>query len=173
MKLVTINCNECGAPLEAPKKTKFLTCGYCSAQLKISHSGGASYSEVLESVDERTSRIADDVERLKIESELERVDREWHDERESLKIRNKHGYASVPSETGGILGMIIAVVFGIFWMSQASAMGAPSIFPMFGFVFIVVGVIAGLNCMSKAKKYKSGKSEYERRRRKLYKKLRS
>ena len=33
MRLVSLNCNQCGAPLEVPEKVQFLTCGYCSARL--------------------------------------------------------------------------------------------------------------------------------------------
>ena len=40
----------------------------------------------------------------------------------------------------GAVGGIAAVIFGIFWTIQASSMGAPGIFPVFGIVFCLVGI---------------------------------
>lgn len=44
-----------------------------------------------------------------------------------------------PSAMGAI-GSVAAVVFGIFWTIMASGMGAPAIFPLFGLVFIGLGI---------------------------------
>lgn len=41
----------------------------------------------------------------------------------------------------GFMGSIIAVIFGIFWTIMASNIGAPSIFPLFGVLFIIVGIV--------------------------------
>ena len=35
MKLFSLNCNKCGAPLDVPGKVRFLTCQYCSAKLSV------------------------------------------------------------------------------------------------------------------------------------------
>lgn len=45
-----------------------------------------------------------------------------------------------PSAMGAI-GSAAAAVFGIFWTIGAASMGAPPIFPLFGVVFIAMGVI--------------------------------
>ncbi len=39
------------------------------------------------------------------------------------------------------MGSIIAVVFGIFWTIMASKSGAPIFFPIFGVLFIIIGII--------------------------------
>ena len=44
-----------------------------------------------------------------------------------------------PSMMGGI-GSIVAVLFGVFWTIGAVSMGAPFIFPLFGVLFICMGV---------------------------------
>lgn len=41
----------------------------------------------------------------------------------------------------GAMGSAVAVIFGIFWTIGAASMGAPPIFPLFGVVFIAMGVI--------------------------------
>lgn len=45
-----------------------------------------------------------------------------------------------PSMMGG-LGSLIAVVAGIFWTIGAVSMGAPIMFPLFGVLFIGIGVV--------------------------------
>lgn len=44
----------------------------------------------------------------------------------------------------GVWGAVVAVVFGIFWTWMAASMGAPGIFPLFGVVFIITGIISGI-----------------------------
>ncbi len=58
MRLLSLTCNHCGAPLEVPAKTRFLTCNYCSSRLEVHRSGSAVHTEVLEAIEERTKKIA-------------------------------------------------------------------------------------------------------------------
>lgn len=44
----------------------------------------------------------------------------------------------------GAMGSVIAVVFGIFWTIMAASMGAPAFFPIFGVLFIIVGVVQAI-----------------------------
>ena len=41
----------------------------------------------------------------------------------------------------GAMGSVIAVVFGIFWTILAASMGAPFFFPIFGVIFIIMGIV--------------------------------
>ena len=45
-----------------------------------------------------------------------------------------------PSAMGAV-GSVIAVIFGIFWTITAASMGAPFFFPLFGVLFIILGVV--------------------------------
>lgn len=38
-------------------------------------------------------------------------------------------------------GAVIAVLFGIFWTVTAVSMGAPFFFPIFGILFIIIGIV--------------------------------
>lgn len=40
----------------------------------------------------------------------------------------------------GAFGSVIAVIFGIFWTITAASMGAPGFFPLFGVLFIIMGI---------------------------------
>lgn len=48
-----------------------------------------------------------------------------------------------PSAMGGFAA-IIAVIFGIFWTITAASMGAPSLFPLFGILFIIMGIVSAV-----------------------------
>lgn len=41
----------------------------------------------------------------------------------------------------GALASVIAVIFGIFWTITAASMGAPGFFPLFGVLFIILGIV--------------------------------
>ena len=60
-----------------------------------------------------------------------------------------------PSMMGGI-GSIVAVVFGIFWTITAVSMGAPVMFPLFGILFICMGVAQAIYNFKNA----TGKNRY-------------
>lgn len=45
-----------------------------------------------------------------------------------------------PSAMGGFAA-VIAVIFGIFWTIMAASMGAPGFFPLFGVLFIIIGIV--------------------------------
>ena len=81
MKILALTCNHCGAPLEVPAKTRFLTCTFCSSQLEVHRSGNAAYTEVLKALQEQAEQVADDVETLKLKRDLDELDRKWIEER--------------------------------------------------------------------------------------------
>ncbi|MEG1548183.1 MAG: zinc ribbon domain-containing protein [Clostridia bacterium] len=56
----------------------------------------------------------------------------------------------------GVWGAVISVIFGIFWTIMASSMGAPAIFPLFGVLFIITGIISGIYNYKNA----TGKNRY-------------
>lgn len=41
----------------------------------------------------------------------------------------------------GAMGSVVAIIFGIFWTIMAASMGAPVFFPIFGVIFILLGVV--------------------------------
>jgi len=164
MSVVSLRCNSCGAPLEAPQDARYLTCGFCGAQLQVQHSGSAYYTQVLEQLASRTDQLAEDVADLKLQSELERVDREWQHERMDLLVRDKSGQPRVPHKGASIAVMVVTTVIGLVWMSFAAGIGAGPM-ALFGIAFIAVGVFAGMRSMSKAHEYQQAHAAYQQRRR--------
>lgn len=41
----------------------------------------------------------------------------------------------------GAAGSVIAAVFGLIWTGAAVSMGAPIFFPLFGIVFVIMGIV--------------------------------
>ena len=56
----------------------------------------------------------------------------------------------------GAAGSIIAVIFGIFWPIAAASMGAPGIFPLFGVLFVILGIVQTVYNLKNA----TGKNRY-------------
>ena len=60
-----------------------------------------------------------------------------------------------PSAMGAV-GSVIAVVFGIFWTATAASMGAPGLFPLFGVLFVILGIVQAVYHFKNA----AGKNRY-------------
>jgi len=84
MKTVPLNCNQCGAPLVVLESARFVTCGHCHAQLAIHHEGGAVFTEVLAEIAARTENIESDIQALRTELDLERLDQSWEKSRREI-----------------------------------------------------------------------------------------
>jgi len=169
-QLTSVACNHCGAPLEISPTTNFVTCAYCGYKLQVHRSASSVYTEVLESIDhidQRTQRMEQDIDQIKRQNEIERLDREWAMRRDGMLVRDKNGAMSEPSVVGGIFGAIIAVVGGIVWIVVTSSSGAPAFFPLFGVLFMIVGFIAGIGGVFRASRYQDAQRAYEQQREQL------
>jgi uncharacterized Zn finger protein (UPF0148 family) len=167
IELISVACNHCGAPLQVQSETRFVTCTYCGAKLEVHRSGNSLYTSVLEAIErqaQQTQRMADDLDVIKRQNEIERLDREWIIRRDRLMTRDKHGHTSTPSAVGSIIGAIVMAVFGIIWTAVTSSTNAPFFFPLFGVVFIFIAVGTGINGALKASQYNDELRCYERQR---------
>ncbi len=101
---------------------------------------------------------------LGVEHELARLDREWLMERETYMVTSRYGARAVPSQGGSLVTALLIGGFGIFWTLSATSMGAPSVFPLFGVLFILVGVGASVHAFMKAGAYQRAEQAYQQRR---------
>ncbi len=178
MELTQVSCNGCGAALQVPEGARFITCRYCNASLEIKRTESAIYTETLQRIDQRTAEMVEDLNAIRHEHEVERLDREWAERCVGLMSRNKDGTTSAPSMLGGIMIMIVMGGFGLFWTIMAFSitgagreMGAPagiSVFPLFGVLFIIVAVVLGLASIFKALRYQQEQREYQRQREEMH-----
>ena len=174
MKLLSLNCNHCGAPLEVPAKARFVTCAFCDASLVVQRTGSTYSTSVLEEIRQTTHALARDVAEMKAASEIEQLDREWALQKEELLGQSKDGRMSVPTKTAAIGGAVAVGGFGLFWTVMAAgitghsnAPGFLSCFPLFGLLFTAAAIFSGISMYSKADKFERAQRRYQRRRRDL------
>src|SRR5262249_2842323 len=106
----------------------------------------------------------EDLETIKRQNEVERLDREWMLRRDEMMTRDKRGRTSEPSAIGSVIGAVVAVGFGIFWMAMAQESHAPAIVPLIGVVVIIPGIVGGLVGISNAARYQDEQRSYEQQR---------
>jgi hypothetical protein len=164
MELISVSCNHCGAPLEVGEETKFVTCKFCKNQLAVRHTASAAYTEVMEQIAESTQELTTNLRVIELQNELERVDREWETEKKQYMVTGKDGSQSEPSMIGSVVGLLFLVGFGIFWIGTAASMGAPGIFPIFGVIIVLGGVISIVSALSKASRFPEAEAGYRERR---------
>ena len=178
MNLENMQCNNCGATLEVPSSANFVTCNYCQSRLAIRRSETVKFTERVEELADTTERIDENLEVIKLQNELERIDREWTIEREQFRIHGKHGSRLPDTESGGagpVLGVVMGVIFlGLFIVvglgiaGGARAAGAPAMFalvPIGMIIFAVVAVVGGMvSSASKRNGYQQAERRYRDRR---------
>lgn len=167
MKITKVCCQGCGADLQIDESIRFVTCNYCHARLEVVHDSTTTHTRQLDKIERTTDQLANKVRVLELQNDLEQLDREWESKRQTLLVRNKQGSVSEPSAAGSMIGGIIAIVFGIFWIGMASSMGAPGFFPLFGLVFVGIAAFSMINGTVKAGTYRNEQGSYEVRRREL------
>lgn len=177
MKIISLNCNHCGAPLEVPAKARFVTCGFCEAKLAVEHTGNSYSTSVLEDLKQTTEQIARDVAAIKSSSAIEKLDAQWERSRSQHLVTGKHGHQSLPTKGGAVAGGLFIAGFGLFWTimaagitSAGSQMGAPGvvrIFPLFGLLFIAFGLFNAFRIYSKAEAFEKDNRDYRQQRQKL------
>jgi hypothetical protein len=139
------------------------------------HTESAVFSEVLDRIDRNTAGMAEDLEAIRREQEIQRLDREWALQRACFMQRDKHGNLHEPSTTGGMLGAFLGGGFGLLWTIMAFAMtsAAPSegpfivaklIFPLFGIIFTIGAILTGIKSTTAAAQYEEAQKQYHGRR---------
>lgn len=111
--------------------------------------------------------LSAEMEYLRLQNELNLLDREWEHQREAYKVEGRYGARYIPTEGNSLLGGILIVGFGILWTFMAASMGAPIFFPLFGVIFIIVGAVTSFMSYNKAGSYKDAEQRYLERRRQL------
>jgi hypothetical protein len=171
MKVTKVCCQGCGADLQVDESIRFVTCNYCNARLEVVHDTTVTHTRQLDKIERTTEQLAGNLKIIELQNDLERLDREWDNQRNGLLVRGKDGHISEPSSVGTIIAGIIGILFGIFWMGLTSSLNAPVFFPFFGLVFIGVAIFGMINGTTKANAYQDGLRAYEVKRQRLVARL--
>ncbi len=168
MELIALNCNHCGSKLKVAETAKFVTCKHCDTQLAIHHNDGASFTELAEAasrveesakqIEEHAEVMSDQTDVLVLQNDLERLDREWRVERDSMMIKGKNGHEHEPSRTQAFALYVLApgfACFGVIVYSQTDSLAS-----LFGCVLGAGFFLLGMSTMGKAKAFEAAKARY-------------
>ncbi|MBN1516753.1 hypothetical protein JXA32_09315 [Candidatus Sumerlaeota bacterium] len=187
MKLQSMQCNNCGATLEVPESTRFLTCNYCNSKLSVHREGSASYTEVLEKIEQRTEKIDENLEIIKLQHELERLDREWESGKRQYMVKDDKDY-KMPDEIIGKPNKIVSVIAGVVFLAIFSivaltifggmrSMNAPflvTLVPLGMIVFVILAVVSSaFSTSNRLGKFQSAKTQYDVEREQVLRKIRN
>ncbi len=174
MNIRALTCGHCGAPLDVPTGMSFLTCGHCGSRLKVVHTGNAVYTEVLEQISSHTRVMAGNLELLRLQNELERLDREWLIEREKYGGNPGTGAETAISGCAGVGGAAMSgsvALIGIVGLVVAKQYGAPTVLLLiagaFVLLFLTLAVIfatGGASSISSASAFRKAEAVYHQRR---------
>lgn len=170
MKLVSLNCNHCGAPLQVADDARFVTCQFCETQLTVEHTGTAYFTRELEELSDKTEELADEVHRLRSDAELEKLKRNWERRRDELMMSTEEGNRFVPTKTKAILTGFLICGVAIFFMIMAGGFAGPrgsGMGVLVGALMLIVGGASAVHMFLKAETYEREKARYDRRRREL------
>lgn len=144
MDTVSVRCNACGAPLEAGAQARFVTCKFCNTQLEIKRTESSVFTEELSRMVRNTEQMAESLEVIKLQNEIEMLDREAA--AMSVSESSRHGAGS-PNRAGGVLGLAFAVFFAIVCFSMAGLAGKSGAPGLFALVPVGMGIFALLAAM--------------------------
>jgi LSD1 subclass zinc finger protein len=167
-ELETVRCGGCGAPLEVPSGATFVTCRFCNTPLRVQRNESVVFTEVLQSLEEKTDRLLATTEILRLESELHRLDRQWDRDSAQLMIKEEDGTRQ-PSRTAVAFAAPLVIAFGVAWTLIAGAMFPPM--ALFGLLFIGVAIYHMLHESHKASEWERKRAAYDAQRRALQSEL--
>ena len=116
--------------------------------------------------------MREQLEEIKLQNEVARLDREWELDRGRYLITGRYGNRYLPSKGMSVLGGVVIAAFGIFWTVMAASEvggfgGAFALFPLFGVLFVLAGVGMSIYSYSRAGRYEEAYQAYQRRRARL------
>lgn len=184
MELIALNCNNCGAELRVGEKAKFVTCKYCDTQLAIHHEDGAAYTDVMEAakrveasaeaIEGHIEELADQNERLFVQGEIERLDREWEERSQALMSTGKDGARQVPTRgqaiAMGCVAPLVALPLLVPTLSGAD-FKAPAFLWIAALIFMALILVLAFRLHSKAVQYEQALAEHQSERDDLVSKL--
>ena len=164
--LESLCCNSCGAPLEVPTTANFVKCTQCGSNLKVTRSEGVVLTQAVVKLDVSTKQLAHQVNRLKLQNDLQMLDQEWEKEREQYLIHTKHR-AQEPSIGTALLQGGVPFGFGLFVTYCGLTSYGPNHAPAFGILIAGAGIAIGLSGISKATRYQAALERHRTKREEL------
>ena len=171
METLSVRCNHCGAPLQVAENTRFVTCQFCQSSLEVKRTDSSVFTEEVAKIAENTGRMAESLEVIMIQNEIEQLDREWGIEQTSHMVKGRTG----PQTPGNsIFGLLFTIFFAVVCFSMASfvgSSGAPGIFQLVPVGMGLFALVGGVTGVVKGQTRAAAMSQYEQRRAELSRQL--
>ena len=165
METLSVRCNRCGAPLQVSDATRFVTCQFCQSSLEVKRTESSIFTQEVAKIAENTSKMADSLEVIALQNEIEKLDRELGLDQMLATKKNVSGPAA----------KIVGPMFGIFFtvvcilMASGFSKAGAGIFTMvplgmgvFGIVITLTFLRAGLNGDATHSMYQARREALER-----------
>lgn len=121
----------------------------------------------------------------RLENQLNRLDFEWERQKEQYMVSGRYGHRYLPAKGSSVAGGLIIAAFGTLWTIFAfgittgftwslseEVFGPPPIirvlFPLFGVVFVLIGIGSSIHAYNKAEQYEQAYQAYQRERSRLF-----
>lgn len=161
-----LRCNNCGASLQVPPDVRFVTCPYCGSSLEVHRSGDGVYTEVLQKLAQTTEHMAEQLELVQLNQQLDALDDEWERERQTYMISGKNGRMREPSDVGlfgYMVGMGVAGIFALMGLTGAFGDGSVGFFLVAAIGFILM-LFSYLTSSQKIADYRDAHDRYQTKR---------
>lgn len=122
MKLTHVKCANCGAPVRISSEETTTQCSHCQSYLAVELNDSAFTTTRLSKLENSTEALETELDEVKRELDLERLDREWERERQQFAERRKDGRQVMPSRNGANLAAVLALVMAIFAWTIAGSL---------------------------------------------------
>ena len=70
---------------------RFASCGHCGLRLRIQTDASGTHAEAVEELAQRQDAMAEELGRIRLGQEIDRLDREWAEERERHLVSGRDG----------------------------------------------------------------------------------
>ena len=171
VKLIPLNCNHCGGPLEVPVDARFVTCSFCETRLAVERTNGTYSTAIIEQLDTRTESLASEVRRLHLRRDLDELEENYNRSRAKF-MGNVHGVVVAPSGALTGLWFVTGIICAIMFIGLGLVRSLP-IAVWMGVASGAIGLFAAVVNDRQVTEYRLLKSEYLAAREKIEKQLAS
>lgn len=171
METFSVRCNHCGAPLQVAASTRFVTCQFCHSSLEVKRTDNSVFTEEVAKIAENTGKMAESLEVITIQNEIEKLDREWGMEQADSMIQGQNG----PRSPGNpVFGFVFSIFFAVVCFGMASfsnSFGAPGIFQLVPMGMGLFAIAAGIMGLAKGQTQQAARNNFQQRREDLTRQL--
>ena len=170
METLSVRCNHCGAPLEVGADTRFVTCQFCSSTLEVKRTDNSVFTREVAKIAEKTGRMAESLEVIQLQNEIEQLDREWGIAEAGRMV---HGRTGPRTPGNPVFGLAFTLFFAVvcFLMASGFASSGAGIFTIVPIGMGVFALIAGVMGLIRGEERKSAETDYQQRRAELVQRL--